>query len=225
MTPDLASIIDHTLLKPDATRGDIERLCAQAREHHFATVCVYSSWVPLCVERLRGSRVGVCSVAGFPHGAQHTEVKAFETARAVELGAAEIDVVIAIGLLKSGDAAGVEADLQAVVRAAGSRARVKAIIETAVLSRDEKIAAARIAQSAGAAFVKTSTGFADGGATAEDVRLLRMTLAPATGIKASGGIRTAADALAMVRAGATRLGTSSGVAILAEARAASGAGS
>jgi deoxyribose-phosphate aldolase len=164
-------------------------------------------------------------VAGFPHGAQHTEVKVFETARAIELGAAEIDVVISIGLLKSGDPAGVEADLQAVVRVAGSRARIKAIIETALLTRDEKIAAARLAQSAGAAFVKTSTGFAGGGATAEDVRLLRMTLAPATGIKASGGIRTAADALAMVRAGATRLGTSSGVAIVAEARAASGAGS
>jgi deoxyribose-phosphate aldolase len=225
MTPDLASIIDHTLLKPDATRADIERLCTEAREHHFATVCVYSSWVAPCVERLRGSGVRVCTVAGFPHGAQHTEVKVFETARAIELGAAEIDVVIAIGLLKSGDPAGVEADLQAVVRVAGSRARIKAIIETALLTRDEKIAAARLAQSAGAAFVKTSTGFAGGGATAEDVRLLRMTLAPATGIKASGGIRTAADALAMVRAGATRLGTSSGVAIVAEARAASGAGS
>ena len=223
MTPELAPLIDHTLLKPEATRTEIERLCAEAREHGFAAVCVYSSWVPLCAERLRGSRVAVCTVAGFPHGAQHTEVKSFETARAVELGASEVDVVIAIGRLKSGDMAGVAADLEAVVRAAGDRARIKAILETALLSREEKIAAAKLAQSAGAAFIKTSTGFAGGGATEEDVRLLRMTLGPVTGIKASGGIRTAAQALAMVRAGATRLGTSAGVAIVAEARAASGA--
>ena len=224
MTPDLASLIDHTLLRPEATRADIERLCAEAREHRFATVCVYSSWVPLCVERLRGSPVGVCTVAGFPHGAQHTEIKAFETTRAIELGATEIDVVMAIGLLKSGELAAAEADLKAVVRAAGTRARIKAILETALLTRDEKIAAAKLAQSAGAAFVKTSTGFAGGGATDEDVRLLRMTLGPVMGIKASGGIRTAADALAMLHAGATRLGTSSGVAIVAGSRAASGAG-
>jgi deoxyribose-phosphate aldolase len=223
MTPDLAPLIDHTLLRPDATRTEIERLCAEAREHHFACVCVYSGWVPLCVERLRGSRIGVCAVAGFPHGAQHTEVKVFETARAVELGASEVDVVLAIGLIKSGELPAVEADLKAVVKAAGGGARIKAILETALLTRDEKIAAAKLAQAAGAAFVKTSTGFAAGGATEEDVRLLRMTLGPGMGIKASGGIRSASAALAMVRAGATRIGTSAGVAIVAEARAGTGA--
>ncbi|MGH7741918.1 MAG: deoxyribose-phosphate aldolase [Candidatus Eiseniibacteriota bacterium] len=223
MNQDLASLIDHTLLKPDATRTEVERLCAEAREHQFAGVCVYSGWVPLCVERLAGSRVGVCTVAGFPHGAHHTEVKAFETARAIELGASEIDVVLAIGLIKSGDFAGAESDLRAVVKVAGARARIKAILETALLTRDEKVAAAKLARAAGAAFVKTSTGFAGGGATAEDVRLLRMTVGPAMGIKASGGIRTAQDALAMIRAGATRIGTSAGVAILAEARTGTGA--
>ena len=223
MTADLAGLIDHTLLKPDATRADLERLCAEAREHHFAAVCVYSGWVPLCVERLRGSRVAVCTVAGFPHGAQHTEVKVFETARAIELGVSEVDVVMAIGLIKSGDLAAAEADLRAVVRAAGERARIKAILETALLTREEKIAAARLAQSAGAAFVKTSTGCAGGGATEDDVRLLRLTVGPSMGIKASGGIRGAREAFAMIRAGATRLGTSASVAIVAEARAGSGA--
>jgi deoxyribose-phosphate aldolase len=223
MNPDLAAMIDHTLLKPDATRADIERLCAEARRHRFACVCVYSSWVPLCVERLEGSGVAVCTVAGFPHGAQLAEVKAFEAARAVELGATEVDVVMAIGLLKSGDHAAVEADLKAVVQAAGARARVKAILETSLLTRDEKVAAARLARSAGAAFVKTSTGFSGAGATAEDVRLLRMTIGPGMGLKASGGIRTAQDALAMIHAGATRIGTSAGVAIVAEARAGTGA--
>ena len=223
MTPDLAAYIDHTLLRPDATRADVERLCAEAREHRFACVCVYSGWVPLCAERLSGSRVGVCTVAGFPHGAQHTEVKVFETVRAIELGASEVDVVLAIGLIKSGELTAVETELKAVVKAAGARARIKAILETALLTRAEKIAAAKLAQGAGAAFVKTSTGFAASGATEEDVRLLRMTLGPAMGIKASAGIRTAADALAMVRAGATRIGTSAGVAIVAEARAGTGA--
>jgi deoxyribose-phosphate aldolase len=223
MKPELAPLIDHTLLRPDATRADVERLCAEAREQRFACVCVYSSWVPLCVERLRGSPVGVCTVAGFPHGAQHAEVKTFETARAIELGASEVDVVLAIGLIKSGDWAAAQSELEAVVKAATGRARIKAILETALLTREEKIVSARLAQSAGAAFVKTSTGFAAAGATAEDVRLLRMTLGPNMGIKASGGIRTAAQALEMVRAGATRIGTSAGVAIVAEARAGTGA--
>jgi len=223
MTPDLAPLIDHTLLKPDATRADIERLCAEASEHRFATVCVYSGWVPLCVERLRGSRIGVCTVAGFPHGAQHTEIKVFETARAIELGASEVDVVLAIGLIKSGELNAAENELKAVVKAAGPGARIKAILETALLTREEKMAAAKLAQAAGAAFVKTSTGFAAGGATEDDVRLLRMTLGPTMGIKASAGIRTAASALALVRAGATRIGTSAGVAIVAEARAGTGA--
>ena len=223
MTPDLAPLIDHTLLKPDATRADIERLCAEASEHRFATVCVYSGWVPLCVERLRGSRIGVCTVAGFPHGAQHTEIKVFETARAIELGASEVDVVLAIGLIKSGELNAAENELKAVVKAAGPGARIKAILETALLTSEEKMAAAKLAQAAGAAFVKTSTGFAAGGATEDDVRLLRMTLGPTMGIKASAGIRTAASALALVRAGATRIGTSAGVAIVAEARAGTGA--
>jgi deoxyribose-phosphate aldolase len=167
--------------------------------------------------------VGVCTVAGFPHGAQHAEVKTFETARAIELGASEVDVVLAIGLIKSGDWAAAQSELEAVVKEATGRARIKAILETALLTREEKIVSARLAQSAGAAFVKTSTGFAAAGATAEDVRLLRMTLGPNMGIKASGGIRTAAQALEMVRAGATRIGTSAGVAIVAEARAGTGA--
>jgi deoxyribose-phosphate aldolase len=223
MTRELAPLIDHTLLRPDATRAEVERLCAEARDQHFACVCVYSGWVPLCAQRLRGSPVGVCSVAGFPHGAQHADVKIFETARAIELGASEVDVVLAIGLIKSADWGAVLSELEAVVKVAAGRARIKAILETALLTREEKIASARLAQSAGAAFVKTSTGFSPGGATAEDVRLLRMTLGPAMGIKASGGIRTAAQALEMVGAGATRIGTSAGVAIVAEARAGTGA--
>jgi deoxyribose-phosphate aldolase len=219
MKPELAPLIDHTLLRPDATRADVERLCAEAREQRFACVCVYSSWVPLCVERLRGSPVGVCTVAGFPHGAQHAEVKTFETARAIELGASEVDVVLAIGLIKSGDWAAAQSELEAVVKAATGRARIKAILETALLTREEKIVSARLAQSAGAAFVKTSTGFGKGGATVEDVALMRRVVGPGIGVKASGGVRTAEDVVKMAQAGANRVGASASVAIVTGATA------
>ncbi len=216
MRVDLAARIEHTLLKPDATRGEIERLCREAEEHHFAAVCVNPVWVADCARLLSGSKVLVCGMVGFPLGAQEAGLKAYEALRLVELGAGEIDMVIHIGALKAGDEAAVEADIRDVVTAAGPRVPVKAIIETVLLSRDEKIAAARIAKAAGAVYVKTSTGFAGGGATVEDVRLLRETVGPEMGIKASGGIRTAAQALAMIEAGASRIGTSAGVAIMAE---------
>jgi deoxyribose-phosphate aldolase len=216
MLRDLASRIDHTLLKPEATRGDIERLCAEAAEHHFAAVCVNPVWVPECVRALASTSVAVCSVIAFPLGAQLAELKAHEARRLVELGARELDMVMNIGALKSGDLTAVEADIRAVIATSGTRALVKVILETSLLSREEKIAAAHIARAAGAAFVKTSTGFGSGGATVDDVTLLRETVGPEMGVKASGGIRTADQAMAMIHAGATRIGASAGVAIVAE---------
>ena len=221
----IASLIDHTLLKPDATRADIGRLCGEAAELRFATVCVNPAWVALCAGLLRGSGVLVCSVAGFPLGAHDPEAKAFEARRAVEQGAREVDMVIHIGALKSRDYAWVERDIRGVVQAVGPDVLVKAILETALLTREEKVMGARIAVAAGARFVKTSTGFAGGaapdgfagGATPADVKLLRETVGPGVGVKASGGIRTWQEARAMIDAGATRIGTSAGVAILREA--------
>ena len=216
MIPDLASMIDHTILRPDATRADVERLCREAADHRFKAVCVNRSWVETAAGLLEGSPVLVASVVGFPLGATSATVKALEAAEAVRAGAAEIDMVIDVGRLKEGSLDAVRADIAAVVRASAGRT-VKVIIEACLLADAEKVAACRIAAEAGAGFVKTSTGFGPGGATEGDVALMRRTVGDALGVKASGGIRTAAQALAMIRAGASRLGTSSGVAILAEA--------
>ena len=213
---DLARIIDHTLLRPDAVRDDIERLCDQAAEYGFAAVCVNPCWVAPCTRRLGDGPVKVCVVVGFPLGAHLSEIKALEARRAVEQGAREVDVVAHLGALKMGNDRVVEDDLRAVVGAAGSRAMIKVILETGLLERDEIVMGARLAEKAGAAFVKTSTGFA-AGATPEAVALLRATVGMRLGVKASGGIRTRGQALAMIRAGASRIGTSAGVQIMSEA--------
>jgi deoxyribose-phosphate aldolase len=210
----LAKTIDHTLLKPEAQAADIEKLCKEAVEHGFFSVCVNGSWVPLAASLVQGSGVAVAAVTGFPLGAMHSAAKAFETERAVADGASEIDTVLHVGRLKQGDDAYVLADLQAVVAAAGGKA-VKVIFETCLLTDEEKARACRLSVEAGAAFVKTSTGFSSGGATLEDVRLMYTTVGGHCAVKASGGIRDRAAALAMIEAGATRLGTSAGIAILA----------
>ncbi len=210
----LASLIDHTLLKPDATREEIEQLCREAAQFCFASVCVNPNWVALCRERLRGSGVKVCTVIGFPLGAHLPDIKAYEARRAVEQGAEEVDMVINIGALKSRDYALVEQDMLGVVQAAGKGVIVKVILETALLTRDEKVMGCTLAKAAGADYVKTSTGFAGGGATVEDVQLMRETVGPEMGVKASGGVRTRDDAEKMVAAGATRLGASAGVKIV-----------
>ena len=210
----LASLIDHTLLKPDATREEVEQLCREAAQFCFASVCVNPNWVALCREMLRGSGVKVCTVIGFPLGAHLPDIKAYETRRAIEQGAEEVDMVINIGALKSRDYALVEQDIHGVVNAAAGRALVKVILETSLLTRDEKVMGSTLAKAAGADFVKTSTGFAGGGATVEDVQLMRETVGPEMGVKASGGVRTKEDAEKMVAAGATRLGASAGVKIV-----------
>ncbi len=214
---DLARMIDHTLLKPDASRAEIVKLCDEARANSFATVCVNPAWVPLCADLLRGSPVKVCTVVGFPLGATLPEVKAFETERAIAGGASEIDMVQNIGALKSHDYKLVADDVAAVVRAAHARqASVKVIIEAALLSDEEKVESCTIALAAGADYVKTSTGFASGGATAADVALMRQVVGPGVGVKAAGGIRSGKDAQAMIAAGATRLGASAGIKIIKE---------
>ena len=210
----LARLIDHTLLKPDAARADIEQLCREAAQFCFASVCVNPNWVPLCAELLRGSGVKVCTVVGFPFGSHLPDVKAFEARRAVEQGANEVDMVINIGALKSKDYALVEQDIRGVVQAVGKDTVVKVILETSLLTREEKIMGSTLAKAAGADYVKTSTGFAGGGATVEDVRLMRETVGPEMGVKASGGVRTKEDVEAMVAAGATRIGASAGVKIV-----------
>ena len=219
----LGSLIDHTLLKPDATREQVLELCREAREYQFASVCINPSFVHLAADALRGTDVKVCTVVGFPLGAHAPDVKAYEARRAVEQGAEEVDMVVNIGALKSRDYALVENDIRGVVQAVGKDTVVKVILETSLLTRDEKVMAASLAKAAGADFVKTSTGFAGGGATVEDVKLLRDTVGPDIGVKASGGIRNQQDALAMVEAGATRIGASAGVKIVrgeaAEAKA------
>ncbi len=219
----LASIIDHTLLRPDATRDEIELLCREALQFGFASVCVNPNWVPLCAQLLRGSAVRVCTVVGFPLGAHLPDVKAYEAHRAVEQCASEVDMVINVGALKSRDYALVEQDIRGVVQAVGRDTIVKVILETTLLSRDEKVMGASLAKAAGADFVKTSTGFASGGATPEDVRLLRETVGPEIGVKASGGIRTTEDARAMVEAGASRIGASASVKIVRGGPATGGA--
>src|SRR5580704_4725898 len=216
---EIARLIDHTLLKPDATQNEIAKLCAEALQYHFASVCVNPWNVAQAAEILRGSDVKVCTVAGFPLGATLPEVKVFEAQKSIERGAQEIDMVINIGALKSGRVGAVEADIHGVVAASHhGHAICKVIIETCLLTREEKIQASLAAQSAGADFVKTSTGFSTAGATAEDVRLIRETIGPSTGIKAAGGVRTLEDLLKMVEAGATRIGASAGVKIVEQAR-------
>lgn len=210
----LASLIDHTLLKPDGSREEIEQLCREAAQFCFASVCVNPNWVALCRERLRGTGVKVCTVIGFPLGAHLPDIKAYEARRAVEQGAEEVDMVLNIGALKSRDYALVEQDILGVVQAVGKDTVVKVILETSLLTRDEKIMGCTLAKAAGADYVKTSTGFAGGGATVEDVQLMRETVGPDMGVKASGGVRTRDDAEKMVAAGATRLGASAGVKIV-----------
>jgi len=218
---DIARLIDHTLLKPEATRAQIETLCREAREHGFATVCVNPVWVRLCAELLRGSESRVCTVAGFPLGATVPEVKALETARAVEDGAGEVDMVMNVGALKSGDYRLVERDVASVVTAGHARgACVKVIIEAALLDDDEKVKACVISRAAGADFVKTSTGFGPGGATAADVALMRRVVGPAMGVKAAGGVRDLKSAREMIAAGADRIGASVGVKIVQESQGA-----
>jgi deoxyribose-phosphate aldolase len=218
-TGNVASLIDHTLLKPDATRQDIERLCKEAAEFKFATVCVNPAWVALCARLLRGTSVGVCSVVGFPLGATISDVKHFEAQRVIFDGAREVDMVINIGALKSGDLRTVERDIEAVTepcRAAGVLSKV--IIETAFLTDDEKVSACSLAKAAGADYVKTSTGFGPGGATVADIALMRRVVGDEMGVKASGGVRDLEQMKAMVAAGATRIGASAGVRIVKESR-------
>ncbi|MEN8701044.1 deoxyribose-phosphate aldolase [Bacillus infantis] len=214
MATNVAKMIDHTLLKADATKEQIEVLCSEAKEYSFASVCVNPAWVSCASELLKGSGVDVCTVIGFPLGASTSEVKAFETKNAIENGATEVDMVINIGALKSGSSDLVEADIRAVVEAAKGKALTKVIIETSLLTEDEKVLACELAVKAGTDFVKTSTGFSTGGATVEDIRLMRKTVGPEIGVKASGGVRSTEDAQQMIEAGATRIGASSGVAIV-----------
>jgi deoxyribose-phosphate aldolase len=215
----VAAMIDHTLLKPDATRQDIEELCREAAEFKFATVCVNPTWVALAARRLAGSGVGVCSVVGFPLGATTADVKAYETRRAIYDGAREIDMVINVGALKSGDLRSVERDIEAVVAPARDcSAMTKVIIEAALLTDDEKVTACTLAKAGGADYVKTSTGFGPGGATAADVALMRRVVGAEMGVKAAGGVRDLESLKAMVAAGATRVGASAGVKIMKEAR-------
>lgn len=211
--PALAGMLDHTLLKPEATDRQIAQLCEEAHCHGFATVCVQPIWVPLAARLLTGSRTRVCTVVGFPHGANRAEVKAYETQVAVAQGAREIDMVIPIGALKSGDLVEVERHIRAVVRAAIAGVVTKVILENTFLTDEEKRAACRIAKDVGATFVKTSTGFGPSGASLEDVRLMREVVGPRVGVKAAGGIRDTDAARAMVAAGATRIGASASVEI------------
>jgi len=211
----IASLIDHTILKPEAMRSDVKTICAEALKYGFASVCVNSFWTPFVASELRGSAVKVCIVAGFPLGAASTLAKIAETRAALADGAQEIDMVINVGALRGGATGIVEADIRAAADAAhGQGAILKVIIETALLSDEEKILACRTAVAAGADFVKTSTGFSRSGATTDDVALMRRTVGPSIGVKASGGIRTLADLQAMVAAGANRIGASASVRIV-----------
>ncbi len=219
--PSIARLIDHTLLRPEATRADILKLCREAREYNFASVCLNAYWVPIAASELVGIDVKVCTVVGFPLGATSTEAKIGETEAALRAGAQEIDMVQNIGALRGDDDRAVEEEI-ALVAAACHRhgAIVKVILETALLNDDQKIVSCRLAQMAGADFVKTSTGFGPSGATVHDVELMRQTVGSEMGVKASGGIRTLDDLLKMLEAGATRIGASAGVKIVEAARAA-----
>jgi deoxyribose-phosphate aldolase len=218
---EIASLIDHTLLKPEADRGDVRRVCEEALRYGFASVCVNPWNVIQVAELLRGSKSAVCTVAGFPLGATLRAVKVYEAQKAIELGASEIDMVMNIGALKSGEQSAMEDDIHGVVEAChGGGAICKVILECALLTNDEKVRACQSAKNAGADFVKTSTGFGPGGATVEDVRLMRTAAGGGMGVKAAGGIRTFEDLKKMVEAGATRIGASASVTIMEEARAA-----
>lgn len=210
----LASYIDHTLLKPEASVADVKKICDEAKEHHFASVCVNPSYIKLVADELKDSDVVPCCVVGFPFGTHTPEAKASETAQAVAEGALEVDMVINVGAIKSGDWDLVERDIAAVVGAAG-KAGVKVILETCLLTDEEKVRACQISKKVGAAFVKTSTGYSTGGATAHDVALMRETVGADVGVKASGGVRTYEDAVTMLQAGANRLGASAGIKIIA----------
>ncbi|MFK5710345.1 MULTISPECIES: deoxyribose-phosphate aldolase [Lysinibacillus] len=214
MEKNFARMIDHTLLKAEATKEQIEKLCAEAKQFNFASVCVNPTWVKRSSELLQGTDVLVCTVIGFPLGANTPAVKAFEAKDAIANGAKEVDMVINIGALKDKDYELVQADIAAVVEAAKDSALVKVIIESCLLTDEEKVKACELAVAAGADYVKTSTGFSTGGATAEDIALMRKTVGPELGVKASGGVRSLEDMKKMVEAGATRIGASSGVAIM-----------
>ncbi len=213
MTTNYATLIDHTLLKADATQSQIEKICEEALQYKFASVCVNPTWVKLSAEKLANSEVKVCTVIGFPLGATTSQVKAFETKDAIQNGATEIDMVINIGALKNKQYDLVLNDIKEVVTAANGTL-VKVIIETCLLTDEEKVKACELSKEAGAHFVKTSTGFSTGGATAEDIALMRKTVGPSIGVKASGGVRNLEDMKKMIEAGATRIGASSGVAIM-----------
>ena len=212
----IAAMIDHTLLKPEATPAQIEKLCAEAAEYHFASVCVNPVYIPLAARLLKGTGVKVCCVVGFPLGAIAPEQKAAEAASCAAMGAEELDMVIHVGAAKAGDWALVQRDIEGVVKAAAGHT-VKVIIETCLLTDEEKVKACEAAKAAGAHFVKTSTGFSTGGATTHDIALMRKTVGPEMGVKASGGIRDYATAMAMIEAGANRIGASAGIAIVAAA--------
>jgi len=219
----LAKTIDHTLLKAVGTEVQVKELCAEAKANGFASVCVNPYFVPLCAKQLAGTDVMVCTVIGFPLGANQSETKAFEAALAVKQGAHEVDMVINVGAMKTGDYATVENDIRAVVKAAG-KATVKVIIETCYLTDAEKVKACELSKAAGAHFVKTSTGFGTAGATVEDIKLMRATVGSALQVKASGGVRSYADAVAMLDAGADRIGASSGISIVNDSAVSSGSG-
>ncbi|MDP9697522.1 deoxyribose-phosphate aldolase [Paenibacillus intestini] len=212
-TPQLAKMIDHTLLRADATRNELTKLTEEAKQYQFASVCVNPGWVSYAAEQLQGTGVDICTVIGFPLGASTSETKAFETKDAIAKGATEVDMVINISALKDGKDDVVEQDIRAVVEAAAGTL-VKVIIETCLLTDDEKVRACQAAVRAGADFVKTSTGFSTGGATPEDIALMRRTVGPDVGVKASGGVRSLEDMQKMIEAGATRIGASSGVKIM-----------
>lgn len=214
----IAQYIDHTILNADATKEDIQRICEEAKEYNFKTVCIQPYWVKYAKELLEGTDVGVTTVIGFPLGANTTETKVAETKQAVAEGASDVDMVINIGALKSEDYDTVLEDIKAVVDAVDGQAIVKVIIETSLLTKPEKIRASELAKQAGADFVKTSTGFSTGGATLDDVRLMRATVGPKMGVKASGGVRSYEDAVAMIEVGATRIGASSGIKIVEGAK-------
>lgn len=210
----IAAYIDHTLLKQDATIQQIDKLCAEAAEYHFASVCVNPWYVPRCVKNLEGSGVKVCTVVGFPLGATTLESKVFETLQAVKSGAQEIDMVMNVCAMKSGNTKAIEQEIQALAAAVEGSAILKVIIEACLLTDEEKVLACQLAKRSGADYVKTSTGFSTGGATVADVALMRETVGPEMGVKAAGGIRDYATAQAMIQAGATRIGASAGIAIV-----------
>lgn len=216
--PAIAALIDHTLLKPESTAEQIEQLCAEAAQYHFGAVCVNSCWAALAAQKLASTPVKVGATIGFPWGTASTAAKVAETRQAIADGAREVDMVLAYGKLKSGDYAATAEDIREVVRLAHKHdVLVKVILETSTLTQDEKVTACLLAKQAGADFVKTSTGFQGGGATAEDIALMRAVVGPDLGVKASGGVRSLADAKKMIAAGATRIGTSAGIKIVQEA--------